>query len=123
MNESHRIQTMDTIFQHIERMTLVLDLQCRILKANRVVFQTLGMSESEAARLAASIDWTNTLLMPIPEEFATFSEVRVAGTSGLALSSLDGVNSALMWQDGGRVYVISGPLTARELVRAANSLR
>jgi hypothetical protein len=87
------------------------------------LLQLLGMSEAEASRLSASIDWTNTLLMPIPTEFATFSEVTIDGASGLALSSLDGAHSSLMWEKAGRLYFLEGQGTVRELVRVAGSLR
>lgn len=89
----------------------------------QALLQLLGMTEAEAARLAASIDWTNTLLFPVPENAATFSEVSVQNSSGLALSSLDGQHSALMWQKDGRVFILEGPETVRGLVRIANSLR
>lgn len=87
------------------------------------LLQLLGMSDAEAARLAASIDWTNTLLFPVPENLATFSEVTVQGGSGMALTSLDGQDNALMWQKDGRVFILEGPETVRNLVRIANSLR
>lgn len=87
------------------------------------LLQLLGMTETEASRLAASIDWTNTLLFPVPENAATFSEVTVQGSSGLALSSLDGTHTALMWQKDGRVFILEGTETVRSLVRIANSLR
>ena len=89
----------------------------------KALLQLLGMTEAEASRLAASIDWTNTLLFPVPENAATFSEVTVQNSSGLALSSLDGEHSAVMWQKDGRVFVLEGPETVRTLVRMANSLR
>jgi hypothetical protein len=87
------------------------------------LLQLLGMSEAEASRLAASIDWTNTLLMPIPTEFATFSEVTINGASGLALSSLDGAHSSIMWEEDGRLYFLEGEGTVRELTRVAGSVR
>lgn len=89
----------------------------------QALLQLLGMSETEAIRLANSIDWTNTLLFPIPEEFATFSEVTVQGTSGLAVSSLNEEHTVLMWQKDGNVFIMDGNATMRELVRTANSLR
>lgn len=89
----------------------------------QALLQLLGMSETEAIRLASSIDWANTLLFPIPEQFATFSEVTVQGTSGLAVSSLQGEHTTLMWQKDGNVFIMEGQATMRELVRMANSLQ
>lgn len=85
------------------------------------LLQALGMESSQASHLARSIDWTNTLLLPIPENMASFSEVDVDGVSGLALNSVDGRNSALLWQKDGIVYALSGAETA-ELRKIANSL-
>lgn len=87
------------------------------------MLQFLGMSEAEAARLSQSIDWTSTLLLPIPRDFATFSEVTVNGASGLALHGMDGMHGAVIWQQGGVLYALGGPLNTAELVRLASSVR
>lgn len=86
------------------------------------LLQVLGMTPGEARRLAQSIDWTSTLLLPIPQEMATFREVRVDNTSGLALSNVDGRGHSLLWQKDGMVYLLVGDGNLRELVRLANSL-
>ena len=86
------------------------------------LLQALGMDPSQARRLSRSIDWTSTVLLPIPEDIATFNEVGVDGVDGLAFSSLDGKNSAILWQKDGMVYVLSGGEVA-DLVDVANSLR
>ncbi|MGB1250285.1 MAG: hypothetical protein ACPG8W_06605 [Candidatus Promineifilaceae bacterium] len=73
------------------------------------LLQLLGMEEAEAQRVAASIDWTNTLLLPVPTEFATFAEVQVDGTVGLALEPIDGSGeAAIVWQSGGMLYFLTG---------------
>jgi hypothetical protein len=86
------------------------------------LLQALGMDPSQARRLSRSIDWTSTVLLPIPEDVATFNEVGVDGVEGLAFSSLDGNNSAILWQKDGMVYVLSGG-EVDDLVDVANSLR
>jgi hypothetical protein len=88
----------------------------------QALLQALGMDARQARRLAQSIDWTSTLLLPIPEGIATFSEVDVDGVGGLAFSSYDGVNNAILWQKDGVVYVLNGG-QLDELVDVANSLR
>ncbi|MBE2201889.1 MAG: hypothetical protein IAE79_24995 [Anaerolinea sp.] len=87
------------------------------------LLQALGMAPDEAARLARQIDWTSTLLLPIPQNMATFQEVSVNGSSGLALSSLDGQQGAVIWQRDGILYLLSGPGDMNELLRLANSAR
>lgn len=87
-----------------------------------VLLQSLGVERRQARRLARSIDWTSTLLLPIPEGMATFNEVSVDGVDGIAIGSMDGQDSALLWQKDGMVYVLSGG-HVDDLVKAANSLR
>jgi hypothetical protein len=87
------------------------------------LLQVLGMTADEAHRLAQEIDWTSTLLLPVPQNFATFSEVTIAGESGIALSGVDGSGNAVLWQKDGVVYVLSGPRGSGELVSMANALR
>ena len=88
------------------------------------LLRVLGLSEDEAQRLAQEIDWTSTLLLPIPTEFASFNEVMVNGTSGIAITSLDGSGSAVVWQEDGILYMLSGEtLTVEELLSFAGSIR
>lgn len=93
-----------------------------VVAIGEALLQALGMPAGEARRLARNIDWTNTLLLPIPENVATFSEIRVDGVSGLALNSLDGRSAGLLWQKDGIVYALSGSDVA-ELVKVADSMR
>ncbi len=86
------------------------------------LLQVLGTEQAEADRIASSFDWTSTLLIPIPENMASFNEVEVDEEIGLALSSLDGNNAAILWQREGVVYVLSGA-DADQLVAVANSLQ
>lgn len=86
------------------------------------LLQALGMDSRQARRLARSIDWTSTLLLPIPEGMATFNEVTVDGVNGLAFGSIDGSQSAVLWQKDGMVYVLSGG-QVDDLAAVANSMR
>jgi hypothetical protein len=88
----------------------------------QALLEVLGMQPEAARRLSESIEWTNTLLLPIPEDLATFSEVQINGSSGLALTGVDGQSAAVLWQQHGMVYVLSGDdVTA--LVSMANTVR
>lgn len=88
----------------------------------KALLQVLGMEPGQAERLAQQIDWTDTVLLPVPENVATFNEIIVDGVSGLGLTSLDGQNSAILWQKNDVVYVLSGA-EIENLVDVANSLR
>ncbi len=87
------------------------------------LLRVLGLSAEEAQRLAQEIDWTSTLLLPIPTEFATFSEVSVNGKSGIGISSLEGNGSAIVWQEDGMMYMLNGEtLTVEELLSFTGAL-
>jgi hypothetical protein len=85
------------------------------------LLQALGVEPSRARRLARSIDWTNTLLLPVPENMASFNEVSVNGEAGLALGSVDGSHAGILWESGGTVFALSGSDVAA-LVDIANSI-
>lgn len=87
----------------------------------QALLEVLGMEPGPARRLAESIEWTNTVLLPIPKSIANFNEVQIGTSSGLALTSLDGQNAAVLWESEGKVFVLSG-LDAEELVSIANSI-
>jgi len=88
------------------------------------LLQILGMESDQAERLAANIDWTSTLLLPVPQEIASFSEVTIRGSSGLALSSLNGNGAALIWQENGYIFLLIGEEnTTAELVNLAETIQ
>jgi hypothetical protein len=77
------------------------------------MLQLLGMSPEEAERLSASIDWTTTMVLPIPTDVASVREVEVDGATGLAFELRGGGadpdesgGAALLWQNGGYVYML-----------------
>jgi hypothetical protein len=88
----------------------------------QALLQVLGMSESDASALAQEIVWTDTLLLPIPENVATFREVTLDGGSmGIALTSLEGDLAGVLWQRDGIVYTLAGA-DIDYLIEIANSL-
>ena len=87
------------------------------------LLQMLGMSAGEAQRLASSIDWSSTLLLPVPQDVATFREVRVAGASALALSSVESARNLLVWQQEGVMFMLTGAESVEALVELAESVK
>lgn len=87
------------------------------------LLQILGLSPEEAHAMAQEIDWTSTLVVPVPQTAFTFSEVMVDGTSGMALTSLEDGQSGLMWQKDGVVYFLTAPGSTEDLVKLADSLK
>jgi hypothetical protein len=88
----------------------------------QALLQILGMNKDEALRLARNIDWTSTLLLPVPQDLASFNEVQVDGQSSLALTSLDGQHGVILWQNEGIIFLLNGSGSLAELASLANSL-
>lgn len=89
-------------------------------------FMFLGMPQEDARRLATSIDWTSTLVVPLPANAAEAREVTVDGVTGLLLEDRRGDrgDSALLWEKGGILYFAAAHnVDDKLLVDAADSLQ
>lgn len=89
----------------------------------QALLQLLGLNATEATRLSQEIDWTSTLLLPIPQDIASYREVTVDGVSGLAVRELDGRAATLIWQKDGIIYTLFGNHSAEDLLALAKSLK
>lgn len=88
------------------------------------LLQVLGVDPVAAEQIAQSIDWTSTLLLPFPQDLATYQEVTVDGVPGVALLPLDSSKgTAVMWQKDGTVFMLNGDMGLDELLALANTLR
>jgi len=91
--------------------------------------RVLGVEAGEAHRLAASVDWSATLAVPMPAGAGEFGEVAVRGQKGVMIASRPGIGSdapgerMLLWTEGERLYALTGTLGAGDLARVAESLR
>ena len=88
----------------------------------QALLQLLGLSDEEATRLAQQIDWTSTLVLPIPTDIGSFQEVTVQGVSGLFVAAVDGNESGLIWQKDGNIYMLTGQEDLSGLLDLANDL-
>jgi anti-sigma factor RsiW len=96
--------------------------------------QLLGTPPEDARRLAQTIDWTSTFVIPLPTDAAEFREVAVDGVTGVLLEERQGArrgrSALLLWQRDGVVYAASADnvpysnmVDSAELLRVANSLQ
>jgi hypothetical protein len=100
-----------------------------------IALRIVGMAPDEAHRFAQSIDWTSTLLVPVPANASSFREVEVRGTTGLLVTTSGSgtlntpkgpmtipQGSMLVWAEGDMVYAMNGTGSIA-LVDMANSLQ
>ncbi len=94
-----------------------------IVRIGEAFLQVLGMSSEEAAQFSRNLDWTTTLIIPIPRYGASYEEVSVDGVTGtLIRQSLEdhAPQYLLIWIKDGIVYALTGPGTgsnAQNIVR------
>ncbi len=84
-----------------------------------------GMSRAEAAAFTRSIDWTSTLVVPIPRNAASYQQVSVDGVTGTLIQRAADAypQYALIWVKNGIVYTISGlGINSQQAIDMANSL-
>lgn len=85
----------------------------------------MGLSADEAQRFTEAIDWTSTLVLPIPAEIAEFRELEVAGEQAILLTPRErshGEQITLLVQKGDVVYVIGSSRSTETVIQMAESL-
>jgi hypothetical protein len=89
-------------------------------------FLFLGMPADDARRMAGSIDWSSTLVIPLPTDAAQAREVSVDGATGLLIESAEAEesNTALLWERDGILHFLRGTnVDIRLLLDMADSLK
>ncbi len=86
-----------------------------------------GMTAEEAIAFTSTVDWTSTLVVPIPSNAATYEQVTVDGVTGTLIqrASREGepTTFALFWVKDGIIYAISGRgANSGQAIEMANSL-
>lgn len=79
-------------------------------RMGEAILQILGMTADEAARFSRSVDWSTTLVVPLPRYGNDYEEVPVDGVTGTLIRHHGGHEDAhlLLWVRDGRVYALSG---------------
>jgi len=90
--------------------------------------QVLGIPADDAQRIAQEIDWTSTLILPLPTDIARSQEVTVDGVTGLLLEETrqnrTGRGSVLVWERDGILHSINGEnVDPSLLIKVGDSLR
>jgi hypothetical protein len=82
-----------------------LDVQ----KTGAAMFELLGYSKDEAARLSQQIDWTTTLILPVPvTENVSVLDMPVDGVMGTLVISAEDNSYILVWVKEGMLYALRG---------------
>ena len=99
-----------------------------IAKLAQIGLEFTGMTPEEAAQFTSTVDWTSTLVVPIPQNAASYQQVPVDGVTGALIErtaedSDDAPQFALFWVKDGIIYTIGGlGSNAQQALEIANSL-
>jgi len=96
-----------------------------IAKLAQIGLEFTGMTSEEAAQFTSTVDWTSTLVVPIPKNAASYQQVTVDGVTGTLIErpSDDAPQFALFWVKDGIIYTIGGlGSNSQKALEIANSL-
>lgn len=98
------------MFSQVPSPTVNAPASLDVAALAQVALELTGMSREEAAGLAESVDWTSTLVLPLPHGAAIHTEVSVDGVTGTLIQSESEYASqfALVWVKDGVLYFING---------------
>lgn len=86
--------------------------------------QLAGMGAGEAHSLCSTVDWTSTLVIPVPRNSASYRPVFVDGVEGTLIEMQKEQNRySLLWTKNGVIYSLNGNGTMNDALALAGSLR
>jgi hypothetical protein len=85
--------------------------------------RVLGLDREDAYRLAQSVDWRTTLIVPVPAAEASFQHIDVAGNDGLLIEPVEKRTRLLLWSSGDQVFAIGGRLGAIDMLDMAQTMQ
>ncbi len=96
-----------------------------IAQLAQIGLEFTGMTSDQAAAFTQTVDWTSTLVIPLPKNAATYDQVTVDGVTGTLIQrpADDAPQYALLWVKNGIIYAISSLGTnSQQAITIANSL-
>lgn len=126
--QDYRIEEADIQLVQIPSPTVTFPPDLPIDDLGMLYLRAIGMDAESAVRTAAGIDWTSTLVLPLPTDQARYQDVTVSGRPAILITTAWSPDRAqkiaLVWQDDGIVLALLGAdVTASLLMRAAEALR
>jgi hypothetical protein len=113
------------ILSEIPSPTVNAPANVDVAQLAQIGLEFTGMSSDQAAAFTKSVDWTSTLVVPIPKNAATYQQVAVDGVTGTLIQrpADDAPQFVLIWVKNGIVYAIGSLGTnSQQAIDMANSL-
>jgi len=122
---SGRLYADCVILAEIPSPTVDAPADVNISQLAQIGLEFTGMSTDQAVAFTKSVDWTSTLVIPIPKNAATYQQIPVDGVTGTLIQrpADDAPQFALIWIKDGIVYSIGGlGSNSQQAIDMANSL-
>lgn len=91
-----------------------------------IALEFTGMSREQAQAFVQTVDWTSSLVVPVPKNATTYRQVPVDGVTGTLIQrpSDDGPQYLLLWVKDGILYTIAGlGSNSQQAIEMANSMQ
>ncbi len=84
-----------------------------------------GMNPSEAHAYCQTVDWSSTMVVPIPRNNSSYQKVNVDGIEGTLITETGGSSNgySLLWIKNGVIYSLMGRGDSDQALNLAASLR
>lgn len=113
------------ILAEIPSPTVSAPASVDIAQLAQIALEFTGMTRDQAKAFTDTVDWTSTLVVPIPRNAATYEQIPVDGVTGTLIQrpSDDAPQYTLLWVKDGIIYAIGGlGSNSQEAIQMANSL-
>jgi hypothetical protein len=96
-----------------------------LAQIGEIYLQVMGMSAEDARHFAANVDWTTTLVVPVPRYGTSYEDVSVDGVTGTLIQRSVGSTAQymLVWVKDGILYALTGPGEGPQAQALGNSLK
>jgi hypothetical protein len=114
------------ILAEIPTPTVSAPADLNISQLAQIGLEFTGMTSDQAAAFTKTVDWTSTLVVPLPKNAATYEQVSVDGVTGTLIQrpADDAPQYVLLWVKNGIIYAITSLGTnADQAIQMANSLQ
>jgi hypothetical protein len=113
------------VLSEIPSPTVTAPADVDVAQLAQIGLEFTGMTNEQAAAFVENVDWTSTLVVPIPKNAATYEHVDVDGVTGTLIQrpADDLPQFVLLWIKDGVVYSIGGLGTnSQQALDMANSM-
>jgi hypothetical protein len=105
--------------------TVSVPPELKMAEIAEAALQLAGMSPSEAHSFCQTVDWSSTMVVPIPRNTSSYETVSVDGVEGtLITEKLPQENRySLLWIKNGVIHSLAGHGNSSDALTLAASLR